>query len=39
MTWTPAQDALIEAAELPTLDAWILRVAFVPSADDLFNPS
>ncbi|MEY3213268.1 MAG: hypothetical protein RIT28_3749 [Pseudomonadota bacterium] len=36
---TPAQDALIETAELATLDAWILRVALVPSADALFSPS
>ena len=34
-----AQDARIDAAEIPTLDAWILRVAVVPSADYLFNPS
>ena len=39
LTLTPAQDARIEAAEIPTLDAWVLRAAVVPSADDLFSPS
>lgn len=39
LTLTPAQDARIEAAEIPTLDAWVLRAAVVPSTDDLFSPS
>ncbi|MBK9648840.1 MAG: Uma2 family endonuclease [Deltaproteobacteria bacterium] len=35
---TPAQDALIEAADLPTLTEWIRRAALVPSTDALFSP-
>ena len=36
---TPAQDALIEGADLTMLTELLRRAAFVPSADDLFNPS
>lgn len=38
LSLTPAQEALIDAAERSALDGWIVRAAVSTSADALFSP-